>query len=102
MEKKNTIRWVDNLGEAIDIYHSKWHHSIKMSPNEADQDENHDKIHKINMKKYAKFDRIIWLKNRKPAKFKKGEIVKIFKKKGIFSKGYLQNVTKDFVEVYYM
>ena len=84
MEKNNTIRWIDHIREAIDIYHSRWHRSIKMSPNEADQDENQDKIHEININKYIKFDRKILLKIRNPPKFKRGQIVKMFKKKGIF------------------
>ena len=73
-----------------------------MSPNEADQDENHDKIHEININKYIKFDRKIWLKNRNPPKFKRRQIVKIFKKKGIFSKGYTKNATTEFFEIYHI
>ena len=102
MENNNTIRWIDHIREAIDIYHSRWHSSLKMSPNEAEQDENHDKIHEINLNKYIKFDRKILLKNRNPPKFKRGQIVKIFKKKGIFSKGYIQNSTTEFFEIYHI
>ena len=41
-------------------------------------------------------------KEKKPAKFRKGQIVKIFKKRGIFSKGYGKNVTQEFFEIYHI
>ena len=88
MEQNNSLRWIDFLSQALDIYHSRRHRSIKMSPDDADEDMNHNKILRQNLKRYAKFDRKIYLKNKKPAKFKKGEFVKLFQKKGVFTKGY--------------
>ena len=42
------------------------------------------------------------MKNNKPAKFKKGQFVKLFRKKGAFTKGYAQNVTKEYFEIYHI
>ena len=55
-----------------------------------------------NLKRYAKFDKIKYLKNRKPTKFKKGQFVKLFRKKGAFTKGYAQNVTKEYFKIYHI
>ena len=41
-------------------------------------------------------------KNRRKSKFKKGQVVKIFKKKGIFARGFHQNVTKEYFKIYYV
>ena len=102
MEKNNSLRWIDFSRQALDIYHSRRHRSLKMSPDEADEDTNHNKILRENLKRYAKFDRKIYLKNQKPAKYKKGKFVKLFQKKGAFTKGYVQNVTKEYFEIYYV
>ena len=102
MEQNNSLRWIDFLSQALDIYHSRRHRSIKMSPDDADEDMNHNKILRQNLKRYAKFDRKIYLKNKKPAKFKKGEFVKLFQKKGVFTKGYAQNVTKEYFKIYHI
>ena len=102
MEKNNSLRWIDFSRQALDIYHSRRHRTLKMSPDEADEDTNHNKILRENLKRYAKFDRKIYLKNQKPAKYKKGKFVKLFQKKGAFTKGYVQNVTKEYFEIYYV
>ena len=59
MEKHNSLRWIDFLPQALKIYHSRRHRSLKMSPDEADEDTNHIKILRQNLKRYAKFDRKI-------------------------------------------
>ena len=102
MEKNNSLRWIDFSRQALDIYHSRRHRTLKMSPDEANEDTNHNKILRENLKRYAKFDRKIYLKNQKPAKYKKGKFVKLFQKKGAFTKGYVQNVTKEYFEIYYV
>ena len=102
MEQNNSLRWIDFLPQALEIYHSRRHSSIKMSPDEADEDGNHNKILRQNLKRYAKFDRLKFLKNKKPSKFRKGQIVKLFRKKGAFSKGYAQNVTKEYFKIYHI
>ena len=102
MDKNNSLRWVDFLPQALKIYHSRRHRSLKMSPDEADEDINHNKILRLNLKRYAKFDRKRYSKNQKPAKFKTGKFVKLFKKKGVFTKGYAENVTKEYFKIYHV
>ena len=102
MEQNNSLRWIDFLRQALQIYHGRYHRSLQMSPDEADEETNHDRILRHNLKRYAKFDKIRYLKNRKPAKFKKGQFVKLFSKKGAFTKGYDRNVTKEYFEIYHI
>ena len=73
-----------------------------MSPNEAEYEENHLPIYEKILKRYAEDDRIRYKKNLRPSKFRKGQIVKIFKKKGIFTRGFNQNVTKEYFEIYHI
>ena len=102
MEQNNSLRWIDFLPQALAIYHSRKHRALKMSPDDADEDMNHNKILRQNLKRYAKFDKKKYSKNKKPAQFKKGQIVKLFRKKGAFTKGYTQNVTKEYFEIYHI
>ena len=102
MEQNNSLRWIDFLPQALHIYHGRYHRSLQLSPDEADEETNHDKILRQNLKRYAKFDKMRYLKNRKPTKFKKGQFVKLFSKKGAFTKGYAKNVTKEYFEIYHI
>ena len=102
MEQNNSLRWIDFLDQALAIYHGRRHQTLKMSPDEAAEERNQNKILRQNLKRYAKFDKKKNLKNKKPAKFKKGQFVKLFRKKGAFTKGYAQNVTKEYFEIYHI
>jgi hypothetical protein len=100
MEQNNSIRWIDYVNTAVDIYQSRKHSSIGMSPDEASDEENHPKIFKKILNKYAVDNRRKVKKNSKASKFQKGQIVKIFAKKGIFSRGFNRGVTKEYFEIY--
>ena len=102
MEHHNSIRWIDFVEQALSIYQSRKHSSTGMSPDEAEEGENQAVIYDRLLRKYAKDDRIKYTKNRKPPKFKKGDIVKIFQKKGIFTRGFNQSVTKEFFKIYHI
>ena len=41
-------------------------------------------------------------KNKKPSKFTLGQFVKVFAKKNIFSRGFNQNVTKEYFQIYHI
>ena len=97
MEKNNSIRWIDFVRPCLEIYHSRKHASLNMSPEDAEERENELQIIQTNLKKYAKFDRIRANKNRMPTKFRKGQIVKIFKKKGIFPKVTVKMLQRSFL-----
>ena len=102
MEHHNSVRWVDFIKPAISIYQSRKHSSIGMSPDEAEDEENHEAIYDKLLRKYAKDDRIKYIKNKKLPKFRKGDIVKIFRKKGIFTRGFNQSVTKEYFTIYHI
>ena len=102
MEHNNSIRWIDYLQQSLDIYHSRKHSSIGMTPNEAMDESKHPKIHSKMLKRYLKDDSIKHEKNSKPSKYKKGQIVKIFNKKNIFSRGYLKSATKEYFKIYHV
>ena len=102
MEHHNSIKWIDFVKDALEIYHKRYHRTLKMSPNEADMENNHEKVLRTNLKRYAKFDQIKAHKNKRPAKFRVGQIVKIFNKKNIFSRGYIKNVTTEYFEIYHI
>ena len=102
MEYHNSVRWVDFIKPAYTIYHSRKHSSIGMSPDEAEDEENHAFIYDKLLRKYTKDDRKKYIKNKKLPKFRKGDIVKIFKKKGIFTRGFNQSVTKEYFTIYHI
>lgn len=102
MEFHNSTRWIDFVVQTLEIYHNRHHRTLKMTPNEAELAINHNKILKTNLKRYAKFDQIKFKKNKTPTKFRKGDLVKIFKKKGVFTKGYAQSGTKEYFKIYHI
>ena len=102
MEHYNSIRWVDYVEQALEIYNTRVHTSIGMSPEAAVEKKNQKIILRKYLKRYANYDKKRVEKNRRKPKFKKGQMVKIFKKKGIFARGFHQNVTKEYFKIYYV
>ena len=102
MEQNNSIRWIDFVNQALEIYNTRTHSTIGMSPEAAMEKRNQKVILRRYMKRYAKYDKIKSKKDRKKSKYKLGQFVKIFKKKGIFAKGYHQNVTKEYFKIYHI
>ena len=102
MDYNNSIKWSQFVQQALDIYTHRYHKTLKMSPDEAEMPANHDKVLRLNLKRYAKFDRIKARKNKKIPKFHLGQIVKIFGKRNMFTRGYMRSVTKEYFEIYYI
>jgi hypothetical protein len=71
MEHNNSVRWIDYVQQTVDIYHSREHSSIGMSPNEAYDEENHLEIVQRNLKKYSNDDRKMVKKKFKTSKVQK-------------------------------
>ena len=88
----NTNNWCSDiiLKKATEIYHNRFHHTIKMSPTEAEKEINQSKIRNIYIKKYRKAD-----EKKKNAKFKEGDTVRISTIRKIFDRGYQQNFTTE-------
>ena len=88
-EKKHNV-WIKLLDEALLIYNSRHHRTIRMSPIEAEQDSNKDKLVKVYREKYNS------VKKQRP-KFKLGDLVRLQMKNkgGIKRREYLQTFTDE-------
>lgn len=102
MEQNNSIRWIDFVEPAWEIYNTRRHSTIGMSPEAADEKKNQKIILRRYLKRYAKYDKIKSKKDKHKSKFKLGQFVKIFKKRGIFARGFHQNVTKEYFKIYHI
>ena len=90
MNQKNSYEWVKLLDSAMKIYLNRIHRTIKMSPLEAEKNENESYIRRIYFEKYIKAGG----KKSKP-KFSVGDNVRIFKERGKFHRGYLEDFTEE-------
>jgi len=83
---KQSLRYIDVLQDLVNSYNSSYHRSIKNSPN---------KIKKSNEKETYKI--LFESKTLPLVKFlyKKGDKVRISKEKGVFSKGYTPNFSRE-------
>ena len=82
MEQNNSIRWIDFVEQALEIYNTRTHSTIGMSPEAAAEKKNQKIILKRYLKRYAKYDKIRVKKNKRKSKFKLGQFVKNLQKKG--------------------
>ena len=92
-----TNRWIDVLDQAQQIYHSRKHRAIGMSPDEAERDENQNKVLLMHQKKWFNVNKI--LEREKPS-FKVGDTVRIFLIRSRFIRGYDQNFTSEYFNIH--
>lgn len=90
MRKNNSYEWTKYLDQAMYIYLNRKHRTIKMTPSEAEKDENEKEVRRTYFEKYVKAG----LKTQKP-KFSKGDSVRIFKERGTFHRGYKEDFTTE-------
>ena len=90
MKHHNTYEWTKLLDKAMKIYLNRKHRTIKMTPLEAEKDENEPIVRRTYWKRYIKADK----KKRKP-KFAVGDTVRIFKERGTFHRGYMEDFTTE-------
>ena len=90
MYQRKTKTWIKLLDEVTHIYNHRQHRTIHMSPAEAEQESNQEKLIKIYRKKYKS------VKKQRP-KFKEDDIVRlqIKTKGGIKRRDYLQSFTDE-------
>ena len=94
MAANKSKEWVKFLDQAMKIYLNRRHRTIKMSPIEGDKDENEVKIRSTYLKRYIKAG----LKMKKP-KFSVGDTVRLFKERGNFHRGYLEDFTREYFTI---
>ena len=90
MAKQNSMEWTKFLNSAMKIYLNRTHRTIKMSPLDAEEDENQIKVRRTYFEKYVKAN----LKQKNP-KFRLGDSVRIWKKRGTFHRGYMEDFTRE-------
>ena len=88
----NTRKYLDMLDGLLQLYNTKTHTAIKMTPIEASQSKNEKKVYH-----YLYPDLPVSVGK---AKYKVGDEVRITKKKGKFEKGYTPRWTEEIFEVY--
>ena len=94
MANYNTYAWTKLLPQAMQIYLNRKHSTIKMSPHDAEKEKNQKKLKKIYNIKYQKAE-----KNKKEAKFKVGDTVRIWLKRTTFHRGYYENYTREYFKI---
>ena len=94
MDQANTFRWVDLLDSAMAIYLNRTHRTIKMSPLEAEKEESSLTLRRIYFEKYLHAAN----KRQKP-KFEVGDTVRIFKERGQFHRGYMEDFSEEVFEI---
>jgi transposase InsO family protein len=86
----NTKRWIEVLPDLIKNYNSSQHRSIRMTPVQASLSENSDivyqRLYPEDTKKYK-------------AKYKVGDMVRIYMKEGDFKRGFTPNYTQEVFKV---
>lgn len=83
--------WYTYLPQAVRNMNNRHHRIIRMTPEEAEQDANADKVNEA-MSLYRQ--KALSKKKKKPM-YKVGDIVRIKKFKNIFSRGYLSTFTDE-------
>ena len=88
---ENTRNWINMLTRLLDEYNNRKHSAINMTPTEASQKENEEKVN--NYSRYSSTT-----KSKKL--FKVGDNVRISRNKGIFEKGYLPNWSEEIYTIH--
>ena len=90
MAKNNSYEWTKFIDHAMKIYLNRKHRTIKMSPLEAEKDLNQTVVRR------TYFERYIAAGNKKnKAKYKIGDSVRIWKERGTFHRGYMEDFSKE-------
>ena len=94
MNEHHTTEWTKYLDQALKIYNSRYHRTIKMSPIEAEKPENETKVRRTFYEKYRKANS----RKQKP-KFQVNDEVRIFTEKGKFDCGYDAQFSREHFKI---
>ena len=92
--QKRTLNWITALDQALKIYLTGYHSTIKMSPREAEKEERQTELVETYAKTYAKAD-----EKPQKAKFKVGDTVRIYYKRHAFHRAYDENFTREYFTI---
>ena len=87
-------RLFKNKNIKMKIYLNRKHSTIKMSPLDAEKEENQKQINEVYSIKYQKAEN-----DKKKPKFKVGETVRIWLKRTAFHRGYYENYTREYFKI---
>ena len=94
MASKRSWKWTDYIEQAMEIYLSRKHSTIGMSPLEAEKEINASKVRENLFKFFQKGRK----KLTKP-KFKLNETVRIWKDRHKFQRGYSEKFSREFFKI---
>ena len=94
MSTHNSFEWTKFLDQAMQIYLNRNHRTIQMTPIEAERDDNQAKLRLLYHQKYVKSGE----KVKKP-KYKLGNSVRIWKERGQFHRGYMEDYTREYFTI---
>lgn len=86
-----TYKWHEVLDNIIELYNDKYHRTIKMSPNQVNEDNENQLLETV----YSGSKVIL----KKKHKYKVNDKVRISKYKGVFSKGYTSNWSTEIFQI---
>ncbi len=86
----NSKRYYDILQDLIDGYNSSYHNSIKMRPLDVHKENEADVFNNL-------YGRVI--KDAPVFRYKIGDVARVSKVRKMFSKGYEQNYTEEFLTI---
>ena len=93
LSHNETNRYIDNLQDFVDSYNESVHSTIQLTPNEAENPENNEKINYILSKKNDK------IKIEKP-KYEIDQLVRISLQKRAFHRGYNEQSNQEVFNIY--
>ena len=94
MANKRNLDWINSIEQAMQIYLNREHSTIKMSPTEAEKDENSEQVRKHLLNYFNKNSG----KKMKP-KLEVNDTVRIWLKKKMFQRGYDENYGREYFTV---
>ena len=94
LTENSTQRYIDALPALLHTYNSRYHRTIKMSPNEGEKEHNHHKIRMAANEKLAK----VLLAKKKPS-LSVGDTVRLKVKKFSFTRGYHRRFSDNLYKI---
>ena len=94
MARERTLKWTSFIEKAMNIYHNRTHSTIRMTPLQAEEEDNESEVRKHLLLYFQKRGG-----ERKKPKYHVNETVRIWKKRSTFHRGYDENFTREFFKI---
>lgn len=93
------LNYIDQLPNFVNTYNNSQHRTLnKMTPNEADSEENEEFVRDMHNSRYLKVQKLKLKRRKKEEEFKKGDLVLVKLKKGKIgtaTRGYTANFSNE-------